>query len=118
MTTYLCRTKPHSTGLAVTATELGVASPIEPQATRNQGHRDSVQQTPTCICGKQHWYTDCFILNTRHPGHPATYQPAAEAVRKVEEARKDPKINARIKTALERWTAHQPQNAGTLRVNN
>ncbi|KAF2621748.1 hypothetical protein BU25DRAFT_314258, partial [Macroventuria anomochaeta] len=118
MTTYLRCTKPHSTGLAVTAAELGVASPIEPQTTRNQGQRDSVRQTPTCVCGKQHWYTDCFILNTCHPGHPTTYQPAAEEVRKVEAARKDPKINAQIKTAIDRWTARQPQNAGMLRIDN
>ncbi|KAF1959975.1 hypothetical protein CC80DRAFT_514371 [Byssothecium circinans] len=61
MTTYLRRTKPHSTGLAVLAAELGVT--------------------------KQ------------------DYRPTAEMARKVEEAQKDPKINARIKTALEKWTA-------------
>jgi hypothetical protein len=33
MTTYLRRTKPHSTGLAVSAAELGIAT--EPQLTRN-----------------------------------------------------------------------------------
>ncbi|KAI1563873.1 hypothetical protein PtrEW13061_012021, partial [Pyrenophora tritici-repentis] len=64
----------------------------------------------------QHWYTDCFILNPRHPARPKTYQPAAEAVRKVEEARKDSKINARIKAALERWLTRQPQSNGSLRV--
>jgi hypothetical protein len=100
MTTYLRRTKPHSTGLAVSAAELGITNPTEPRPTSNRGHRDGARPTPTCICGKQHWYTDCFILNPRHPGRPKTYRPAAEAVRKVEEARKDPKINARIKTAL------------------
>ncbi|KAI0568849.1 hypothetical protein Alg130_11911, partial [Pyrenophora tritici-repentis] len=39
-----------------------------------------------------------------------------EAVRKVEEARKDSKINARIKAALERWLTRQPQSNGSLRV--
>jgi hypothetical protein len=105
MTTYLRRTKPYSTRLAVSAAELRIAKSTEPQSTGNQGqrYRNSARPTPTCICGKQHWYTDCFVLNSRHPARPKTYQPAAEAVRKVEEARKDPKINARIKTALEKW---------------
>jgi hypothetical protein len=37
--------------------------------------------------------------------------------RKVEEARRDPKINAAIKTALKRFAARQPQSARTLRIN-
>ncbi|KAF2029776.1 hypothetical protein EK21DRAFT_67069, partial [Setomelanomma holmii] len=56
------------------------------------------------------WYADCFILNLCHPRLPKTFQPAADIARKLEEARKDPKINARIKTALERWAARQPQS--------
>jgi hypothetical protein len=118
MTTYIRRTKPHSTGLAVSAAKLGVTTTTEPQSTGNRGraHRDGARPTPTCICGKQHWYTDCFILNSRHLGRPNSYQPAAETVCKVEEARKDSKIDASIKTALERWAARQSQNTGTLRI--
>jgi hypothetical protein len=119
MTTYLRRTKPHSTGLAVSAAELGITQPNEPQPTdsnRGHGHRDGARPTPTCICGKKHWYADCFILNTRHPRRPKNYQPAADVARKVEEVRRDPRINADIKTALERFAARQPQSAGTLRI--
>jgi hypothetical protein len=115
MTTYLRRTKPHSTGLAVSAAELGITKPTETTST-GRGHRGSARPMPTCICRKEHWYTDCFILNPRHPRRPKSYQPAAEAVRKVEEARKDSKIDAQIKTALERWAARQPPSAGSLRV--
>ncbi|KAI1515887.1 hypothetical protein KJE20_13861 [Pyrenophora tritici-repentis] len=115
ITTYLCRTKPHSTGLAVSAVELGITKPTETPST-GRAHRDGARPTPTCVCGKQHWYTDCFILGPRHPARPKTLQPAAEAVRKVEEARKDSKINARIKAALARWLAHQPESTGSLRV--
>ncbi|KAF1947379.1 hypothetical protein EJ02DRAFT_417570 [Clathrospora elynae] len=64
----------------------------------------------------EHWYANCFILNPRHPRRPRSYQPAADLIRKVEQARKDPKINARIKTALERWAARQPQDTRTLQV--
>ena len=120
MTTYLRRTKPHSTGLAVSAAELGIATPTETPSTGNQGHRNSARTAPPCVCGLQHWYPDCFILNERHPRRPKTFKPAADAAHKVAEARKDPKINARIKTALEKWAARQPQNtgqnAGSLRV--
>jgi hypothetical protein len=55
-------------------------------------------------------------MNTRHPRRPKGYQPPADLVRKVEEARKDPKIDVRIKTALERWAARQPQSTGKLRI--
>lgn len=120
MTTYLRRTKPHSTGLAVSAAELGITKPTETPSTsrdrRGGAHRDGARPTPTCVCGKQHWYTDCFVLNPRHPARPRNYQPAADTVRKVEEARKDYKINARIKTALARWTAYQPQSTASLQV--
>jgi hypothetical protein len=115
MTTYLRCTKPHSTGLAVSAAELGITKPTETTST-GRGHRGSTRPTPTCICGNEHWYTECFILNPRHPAHPKFYQPTAEAVLKVEEARKDSKMNARIKNALERWAARQPQSARSLRV--
>ncbi|KAF1938928.1 hypothetical protein EJ02DRAFT_310806, partial [Clathrospora elynae] len=103
---------------AVTAAELGIANQTKPQSTgnRGRGHLDGVRLTPTCICGMEHWYADCFILNPRHPRRPRSYQPAADLIRKVEQVRKDPKINARIKTALERWAARQPQDTGTLRV--
>jgi hypothetical protein len=70
MITYLRRTKPHSTGLAVSAAELEIAHPNEPRPTegnRGRGNRDGVRQTPICICRKEHWYADCFILNARHP---------------------------------------------------
>jgi hypothetical protein len=116
MTTYLRRTKPHSTGLAISAAELGIATELQPTRNRGQGHRDGARPTPTCIRGKQHWYTDCFILNTRHPARSKTNQPAVEAIRKVEEARKDSKMDAQIKTALETWAARQPQSTRTLRV--
>jgi hypothetical protein len=38
--------------------------------------------------------------------------------RKVEEARRDPRINAGIKTALKRFAARQPYSAGTLQIDN
>ncbi|KAK1914257.1 hypothetical protein P3342_007503 [Pyrenophora teres f. teres] len=105
MTTYLRRTKPHTTGLAVAAADLVTA------------HDQYLHAS-----GKQHWYSDCYILNPRHPSRPKTYQPPAEAVRKVEQARKDHKVNARIKSALDKWAARQSQSTqqytGTLRIDN
>ncbi|KAF2022901.1 hypothetical protein EK21DRAFT_105570 [Setomelanomma holmii] len=65
-------------------------------------HRDGARTAPPCVCGLQHWYPDCLILNERHPRRPKTFQPITDAVRKVKQAQKDPKINVRIKTALER----------------
>ncbi|KAF2819396.1 hypothetical protein CC86DRAFT_398761 [Ophiobolus disseminans] len=51
VTTYLRRTKPHSTGLAVSAAELEIAKLTETLST-GRGHHDSARLTPTCICGK------------------------------------------------------------------
>jgi hypothetical protein len=121
MTTFLCRTKPYSTGLAVSAAELEIAQPNKPQPTegnRSRGNHNNVRPTPTCICWKEHWYAGCFILNLRHPRRPKDYQPAADAIRKVEEARRDPRIDVRIKEALESWASRHPQSARTLRINN
>ncbi|KAI1515851.1 hypothetical protein Ptr86124_005852 [Pyrenophora tritici-repentis] len=51
MTTYLRRTKPHSTGLAVSAAELGITKPTETPSTsrghRDGAHRDGARPTPT-----------------------------------------------------------------------
>ncbi|KAF1960188.1 hypothetical protein CC80DRAFT_404324 [Byssothecium circinans] len=104
MTTYLRRTKPHSTGLAVSAAELGVTKQVDAEPAKgNRGSsRDRDKPSRNCVCGKKHWYADCFILNPRHLRRPKDYRPTAEMARKVEEAQKDPKINARIKTALKK----------------
>jgi hypothetical protein len=104
MTTYLRCIKPYSTSLVVSAAELGIVKPIETTST-SRGHRGSARQPPTFICGKQYWYTNCFILNSRYLERPKIYQPIAEVVRKVKEVRKDLKIDTQIKTALKRWTA-------------
>ena len=118
MTAYLRRTKPHSTGLAVSAAELGIANTEAPRPTECNGGCSSRNdaQTHICICGKKHRYCNCFILNTRHPKRPKDYQPSDEAVRKVNEALKNPKLKAIIKKALDKWAAHQPQSVGTLRI--
>ncbi|KAF1941430.1 hypothetical protein EJ02DRAFT_317189, partial [Clathrospora elynae] len=117
MTTYLRCAKPQSTGLAVLAAELGIANSTEHQQ-QGRGNRDGVRQIPMCICGKKHWYPDCLILNTRHPQRPNDYQPAADEACKVQEAQRDPKVNTRIKNALERWAARQPQSTRKLRIDN
>lgn len=50
MTTYLRRTKPNATGLAVSAAELEIANTAELQATthnRGRGNRTGTRQIPT-----------------------------------------------------------------------
>ncbi|KAI0569109.1 hypothetical protein Alg215_11832, partial [Pyrenophora tritici-repentis] len=46
MTTYLRRTKPHSTSLAVSAAKLGITKPTETPST-SRGYRDSASQSAT-----------------------------------------------------------------------
>lgn len=101
MTTYLRRTKPHSTGLAVSAAELGITAPA-PQPTRGgrENSHDQDRLPGNCVCRKKHWYSDCFILNPQHPRRSKNYCPSAEAIRQVEEAQRDPKTNTHIKAAL------------------
>jgi hypothetical protein len=53
-----------------------------------------------CICGLSHALHDCYILNPHHPSRPKDWTPPPIGVRKVEQARKDPKVAKRIDDAL------------------
>ena len=39
-------------------------SPSNSSSTSNQQEPRSTKPTPKCICGKKHWYSKCFYLNS------------------------------------------------------
>ena len=47
-----------------------------------------------CVCGKHHWYSDCFYL--MESKRPRGWKPNAEILKKVEAALEDPTFRANI----------------------
>lgn len=113
-TNFLRRNKPHSSGLATNVAELEAANTANTTTTSS-----SSRTVPTCICGDKHYYADCFIINDKHPKRPRSYKPSTEKLRKVIEARKDPKTEQRIKVALEKrakYTAKASSSSGPIQL--
>ncbi|KAI0991671.1 hypothetical protein K3495_g16516, partial [Podosphaera aphanis] len=63
----------------------------------------------------KHWYSDCFIINKEHPKRPANFRPPQAAQQLVDEARRDPKIEGKIVSALEKWRKWNSKN-NTLQI--
>jgi hypothetical protein len=68
---------------------------------------------PTCVCRDKHYYADCYIINDKHPKRPKGYKPSPEKLKKVTEARKDPKVEQRIKIALEKRAKYVAKNSAS-----
>ena len=50
-----------------------------------------------CVCGKPHWYINCFYLIKSI--RPAGWHPDPKTVKKIDEALKDPKVKANVDKA-------------------
>ena len=50
-----------------------------------------------CVCGKPHWYTNCFYLIESI--RPAGWHPDPKTAKKIDEALKDPKVKANVDKA-------------------
>ena len=53
---------------------------------------------PTCVCGKKHWYGDCFYYNPAIK--PAWYKENPEVRAKVNETLQDPAVLNRVKISI------------------
>ena len=58
-----------------------------------------------CVCGKSHWYTNCFYLIESI--RPKGWQSNPKVVEKIHEALKDPKVKANINKARRRRDPRQ-----------
>ena len=61
--------------------------------------------TPPCVCGKQHWFNDCFYL--MESKRPHGWKPNTEIMKKVEEALKNPILRGKVEKARQREKRYQ-----------
>ena len=99
---FLRRNKPQLSGFSVAASSLEVAKSFNKKPTGASKNRRNGKPIPECFYGSRHWYADCFIINEDHHERPHFY-PKSEVLHRVELARRDPKIEAKISAALQRW---------------
>lgn len=79
------------------------------QGTSNSTYRGNQIPTPKCVCGRTHWYPDCFYLNPKKQ-RPNGWIELPETRQKVDEALRNPAIKDRIQTSLaKRLVAEQKQ---------
>lgn len=53
-----------------------------------------------CICGKKHWYSNCFYLNLRK--RPSGWKADSQIQKKVESAMKNSNLKAKVERALKK----------------
>lgn len=66
--------------------------------------------TPKCICGKIHWYPDCFYLNPKKQ-RPNGWTEHSETRQKIDEALKNPAIKDKVQTSLAKRLAAEQRQA-------
>lgn len=120
-TAFLRRNRPRSSGLATVAADLKVAAPFNEEqddafnSKNNSNDRNNSKNVPKCLCGMKHWYSDCFIINEEHPRRPVNYKAPQAAQKKVEEARRNPQVESKILSTLDRWRKRH-QKSSTLQI--
>ena len=65
--------------------------------------RGNKVDAPPCICGKKHWYGDCFYYNPAIK--PAYWKENSEIREKINESLKDPTVLKRVKNSIAKTTA-------------
>ena len=70
-------------------------------STSKRSNRQTGNTPPKeCVCGKMHWYSDCFYINK--PRRPKGWNPNPNIVKKIDEALKDPKVKANVDKAMKK----------------
>lgn len=99
--TYQRRVGPISASLGTFAT-LGVAHELPQNQKEQRSSGKSHQWTPTCICGEQHFYKDCWYLFPEHPKRPKKFRPDKAKQARIAETLEDPAQVEKIKSVLAR----------------
>ena len=74
---------------------------LAPSSTSEKSKRRTGNTPPKeCVCGKMHWYSDCFYINESR--RPKGWNPNPNVVKKIDEALKDTKVKANVERAKER----------------
>ncbi|KAF1923991.1 uncharacterized protein M421DRAFT_9136 [Didymella exigua CBS 183.55] len=112
-TTYLKRVLPLSTGLSSMAAELDVA---KPQQQNKDGYRIKLQHKPQCPCGLQHYWVDCWLINTEHPRRPKAFANAIGQKKLDAALAADNDLRDKLNKALNKWRAKQQENRGSIAI--
>ena len=68
---------------------------LAPSSTPEKSKRRTGNTPPKqCVCGKTHWYSDCFYINKSR--RAKGWNPNPNVVKKIDEALKDPKVKANV----------------------
>ena len=82
-------------------------------STSNQQEPRSTKSTPKCICGKKHWYSDCFYLNS-NAKVPKNWKPNATVQKMIEDTfAKDPKEKETIEKSIQRYKNSNSESNST-----
>jgi hypothetical protein len=110
-TTYLKRVLPLSTGLSSMAAELNVS---KPQQQNKDGNKDGSKTKPQCPCGLNHYWVDCWLINTEHPRRPKAYANATGRKKLEAALAADNDLRDKINKALDKWRAKQQENERSI----
>ena len=68
---------------------------------------------PLCICGRRHFYSECYYLRD---SKPQFWKPNAKISKKVKEALKDPEFKRKVESSKQKqkmWKERHPNPANT-----
>ncbi|KAI0997250.1 hypothetical protein K3495_g10936 [Podosphaera aphanis] len=95
---FVMFTRPDSSTLVTAAADLKVATPFDEEHCYNNNKNNNNNNN------------DCFIINKEHPKRSASFRPPQAAQQLVDDATRDPKIEAKIVSALEKWRKWNSKN--------
>ena len=81
------------------------------RSSENANFRGNNLNPPQCLCGKKHWYPECFYYNPVIK--PANWLDDPEIKKKVDESLKDPVIVNRVKRSIAKALARRAKSATT-----
>lgn len=115
-TAYLRRNKTISSSLSVVAAELQIVKPVNDKSVGSKKNRQNIKPVPKCLCGENHMFSDCFVINEDHPDRPSNFRSSETVNELVRTARRDPKVEKSVQNSLERWRKRQEKRITTLSI--
>lgn len=72
--------------------------------------KGNTQNPPKCLCGKMHWYGDCYYLNPDK--RPAGWKLNARIIKLIEEAMKDKGMKEKVERSIKFRKESEAKNSG------
>ena len=105
-------TDQHTTNISSSFAATLQGRPSEPASPDSRSA--SPRPTPRCICGKTHWFQDCFYL--METKRPKNWKPNAEIMKKVDEALQDPVFKGKVDKSKQRLQKFQTSATPTTPI--